>query len=331
MNILLNGYFDKNFGDDAMQEIVVKSFPECDFYINCNQKEMLRHLEKYENVHIGTKLPQIDIFLNVIGTGFLYKTRFAKVTKMFEVFFKKKTKYPRMALVDCSVEHFTSRVEKWLVKKSMSEYDLITCRDDVSYTFLKRNIKKSDIYKFNDIVFSGGYIKQSEKKYLGIVPVNRYKNEKNYAYYKELASFADNYIETENKAVKLFAFDAGNENDILAVMSIMNMMKHKDKVLPVVYNSDIEGFVNEFSECDKIVGSRFHSIILALINGIDTIAIYDTEKMHRICNDFGIMSIKKEEFTSNYLMECVNHYKESPIDASDSKGHIEVLKKFIMG
>ncbi len=329
MNILLNGNFDKNFGDDVMQEVVVRSFPECDFYIYCNQNEMLDHLKKYENVHIGKPLPTIDIFLNVIGTGFLYKTRFSKVTKLFEVLFKKKIKHPRMALIDCSVEHFSSRIEKWLVKKSIGEYDLITCRDKITHQFLKKNIKKSDIYKFNDIVFSGDYIRQSEKRYLGIVPVNRHKDEKNYNYYRELAAFADSYIETENKEVKLFAFDSGNENDILAVMSIINLMKHQDKVLPIVYNSDIEDFVKEFSECDKLIGSRFHAIILALMNGIDTIAVYDTEKMRRISDDFGIMAVKKEELTSDKLMDCVKHYKEYSFDASDSIGHIDVLRKFI--
>ena len=82
MNILLNGYFDKNFGDDAMQEMIVAHFSEYDFFPNCKQREMLAHLEKYENVHIGENIPNVDLFLNVIGTGFLYQTRFAKVTKL---------------------------------------------------------------------------------------------------------------------------------------------------------------------------------------------------------------------------------------------------------
>lgn len=329
MNILLNGYFDKNFGDDAMQEMVVKHFKEHNFYPNCKQREMLRHLEKYENVHIGMPAPDVDLFLNVIGTGFLYQTRYAKVTKLFEVLFKKKVKYPRMALVDCSIEQFTSRTERWLAKQSICKYNLITCRDDVTYKFLKKNIRKASIFKFDDIIFDGDYIKASKRCFLGIAPVNRAKSDKNYGYYKELAAFADRYIETENKEVKLFAFDAGNENDILAATSIKNLMKNKDKVRIVAYNSDIDEFVKEFSECEMIIGSRFHSIVLAVMNGINTIAVYDNEKIHRICQKFKIMGIKKNALCAEQLMHSVKNYQHYSADTSDAKGHINTLSEFL--
>lgn len=331
MNILLNGYFDKNFGDDAMQEMVVRHFKEHSFYPNCKQREMLRHLEKYDNVHIGMPAPDIDVFLNVIGTGFLYQTRFAKVTKLFEVLFKKEVKYPRMALVDCSIERFTSGTEKWLVKQGIGKYDMITCRDDVSYEFLKKNIKKASVFKFNDIIFDGDYIKASERRFLGIAPVNRAKSDKNYGYYKELAAFADMYIEAENKDVKLFAFDAGNENDVLAATSIKNLMKNKDKLRIVAYNSDVDEFVKEFSECEMIIGSRFHSIVLAVMNGINTIAVYDNEKIDRICRKFKIMGIKKDSLSAGQLMDSVKNYQHYSADTSDAKGHINTLSKFFSG
>lgn len=329
MNILLNGYFDKNFGDDAMQEIIVKHFKEYDFYPNCKQREMLRHLEKYENVHIGEPVPDIDVFLNVIGTGFLYQTRYAKVTKFFEVLFKKKVKYPRMALVDCSLERFTSKTEEWLVKQGIGRYDFITCRDSVSFEFLKKNIKKASVFKFNDIIFAGDYVAESKRNFLGIAPVNRTKSDKNYAYYKELADFADRYIETEKRGVKIFAFDAGNENDILAAVSIKNLMQNKDRVRIVAYNSDTKDFVKEFSECEMIISSRFHSIVLAVANGINAIAVYDNEKIHRICRDFKIMGIKKNLLSAEQLMHGVKNYQHYSADTSDAEGHINALSEFL--
>ena len=331
MNILLNGYFDKNFGDDAMQEIIVKHFKEYDFYPNCKQREMLRHLEKYENVHIGEPVPKIDVFLNVIGTGFLYRTRYAKVTKLFEVLFKKKEKYPRMALVDCSMERFTSRLEKWLVKKAVGQYDFITCRDDISFRFLKENTKKASVFLFNDIIFAGAYVEESKRKFLGIAPVNRAKSDKNYAYYKELADFADRYIEDEKREVKLFAFDSGNENDVLAATCIKDLMCNKDNVRIVVYNSDTKELVSEFSECEMIIGSRFHSIVLAVANGIKTIAVYDNEKIARICRDFKIMGIKKNLLSAERLMHSVKNYQHYCADTSDAEGHINKLSEFFDG
>ena len=329
MNILLNGYFDKNFGDDAMQEMIVSHFSEHDFYPNCNQREMLAHLEKYENVHIGENIPKVDLFLNVIGTGFLYQTRFAKVTKLFEVLFKKKQKYPRMALVDCSTEHFTSKTEKWLVKYGISQYDFITCRDDITYQFLKKNIKKASISKFNDIIFAGDYKNTSERSFLGIAPVNRAKSDKNYTYYKELATFADDYIDQNKKYVKLFAFDCGNENDALAATCIKNIMRNKESVKIVAYNSNTDEFVKEFCECEMIIGSRFHSIVLAVLNGINTIAVYDNEKIDRICHEFNIMGIKKNSFCAQNLMDCVKSYQHYSANTADATGHIKKLSEFL--
>ena len=329
MNILLNGYFDKNFGDDAMQEIIVKHFNEHEFYPNCKQRELLAHLEKYENVHIGEDIPEVDLFLNVIGTGFLYQTRFAKVTKLFEVLFKKTVKYPRMALVDCSTEQFTSKTEEWLVKRGIGQYDFITCRDSVTYEFLNKNIKKASVFQFNDIIFAGDYAMESKREFLGIAPVNRAKSDKNYKYYKELADFADRYIETEKREVKLFAFDAGNENDVLAVTSIKNMMRNKDRARIVAYNSDTKEFVKEFSECEMIIGSRFHSIVLAVLNGINTIAVYDNEKIYRICQDFNIMGIKKNSLSAEQLMHSVKNYQHYSADTSDAEGHINALSAFL--
>ena len=329
MNILLNGYFDKNFGDDAMQEIVVKHLSKHNLYVNCDRLEMLAHLEKYDNVHIGSYPDRIDMFLNVIGTGFLYKTRYAKVTKFLELMVKRTNKYPRMALVDCSFEHFSSKLEKWLVKKGVQKYDFITCRDKISYGFLKTNVKKSQIFKFNDIVFTGDYIRSSDRNCLGIAPVNRAKSETNYLYYKELARFADEYIRSKNKDVKLFAFDSGNENDILAVMSIKNLMKYADRAKIVAYNSDIDDFVREFAECEIIIGSRFHSVVLAVMNGLKTIAVFDNKKIERLCDDFNITGIKKEDLTAEKLMDRVDNYKHYRIDVSDANGHIKALDEFM--
>ena len=331
MNILLGGYFDKNFGDDAMHQMVVKNFPMHNFYVECNQREMLAHLEKYENVHINTQGCEIDMFLNVIGTGFLYNGKRSKTAKILNMLTSKTKKYPKTALVNCSLENFDGKLSQWLTKYDLNKYDFITCRDNKTYAYLTKNIKNARIEMHNDIVFAQNFTSSYDNgEFLGIAPIRRLYSDTNFEYYREMAKFADNYIEKYNKRVRLFAFDSGIENDISAVLSVKSMMRYGSDAELIIYNSDTEEFAKKISECEVFAGSRFHSIIIALMFGINTVAVYDNEKIKRLCNDFNITGIKKSEFTHHELMKCIENSSKISNLHYDAIEHINSLSRFMM-
>lgn len=328
MDILLNGYFDKNFGDDAMHKMVVEYFKDHNFYVFSNQREMLSHLEDYDNVYINAEKTDFDMFLNVIGTGFMYNGKRAKAEKLLRMLIEKKKRYKKSALINCSLELFDNRLSEKLANYDLNKYDFITCRDKKTYEYLKANIRCDSIEMHNDMVFSGEFGAEGNKEYLGIAPIRRLYSDANFAYYREIAKFCDSYIEKNNKKVKLFAFDSGLENDISAALSVKAMMKNKEHTEIIMYNSDTDEFVKQIATCEFFVGSRFHSIVVALMNGIDTVAVYDNEKIKRLCEDFNICGFKKSDFTYELLMES----RANKVDISifkDAKEHIKSLERFI--
>ena len=81
MRIQLGGYFDRNLGDDVMQLITVNTMPEHDFYVCCPQREFLTHFSGCKNVHLCDSIPQTEAYVNVIGTGDVYKSQILSCIK----------------------------------------------------------------------------------------------------------------------------------------------------------------------------------------------------------------------------------------------------------
>ena len=327
MNILLSGYFDKNLGDDVMQKLVVQAFPEHNFYINFASEEMLTHLDAYKNVFFGDN-PKIDVFLNVIGTGFMYSGKRAKLEKLLSMF-SKKANYPKSALINCSLENFDSKLAEKFALYDLRKYSLITCRDKKSYSFLKDKVKSATVKCFEDMVYSTSVPDALNEGVLGIAPVRRLYSSENFNYYKELALLADKFIEEKNKNVLLFAFDNGLENDLSAVFSVRDFMEHKDRAELILYSSDSDYVINNMARCSYFVGSRFHSIVLSTLLKITSLAVYDREKLIRLSKEENIPAIAKKDLKAQEALNLLFSHKHEPKSHIDAQGHINALREFL--
>ncbi|MDD4689442.1 MAG: polysaccharide pyruvyl transferase family protein [Eubacteriales bacterium] len=333
MNILLSGYFDKNIGDDIMQQMVVGAFVQHKFYVYKKEREFLSHLEKYDNVYINQPCDNIDMLLNVIGTGFMYRGKAAKLTKLFSILTEKKKKYKKSAVIDCSIEEFDISIEKRLAKYELNKYDFITCRDENSYKFIKENLPNKEVKFFEDMVFASGLeknVQKTDENLLGVAMVRRAYSAENYDYYYELAKVCDYYIEKKQKKVLLFAFDCGQENDINAALSIKRLMKYKDMAQIVHYNSCPEEFVNQMARCSFVIASRFHGMILATLLKIRSVAVYDTMKLKVLSEKYNIPSFSKKGLNHKRLIEVIeNEDVMKEYDFSNARLHIESLWEYM--
>lgn len=325
MEIQLNGYYDKNLGDDIMQRIIVRAFPKHTFYVKPPQREMAAHLENEPNVKYGTC---DEVMINVIGTGFLFNGHMAKLARLLS---KQKMKYRNCAVVDCSIELVNSKLSALFTRDALMKYNHISCRDSYSYDFIRKYTKKNNVFCYPDIVFSENVPKR-HGDCLGIAPVRRMYGDVNYEYYKKLAEAADSFVEKYDRKVLLFAFNNGVENDISACGSIKNMMKYGDCAETVIYNSDIDYFYSRIAECGKMIASRFHSGVLALAAEIPLICISDTNKLCDLCRVFGVTYLKRDDngtalvdFTANNdeAIKVPDRVKE------DAKKHISSLGKWL--
>lgn len=325
MDIQLNGYYDKNLGDDIMQRIVVRAFPQHTFYVKPAQREMMAHLENEPNVRYGTCK---EVMVNVIGTGFLFNSKIAKVSRLLA---KQGIKYRHCAVVDCSIELINGKLSALFTRDALMKYSHISCRDSYSYDFICKSTKKKNVFNYPDIVFSENVPKR-HGNCLGIAPVHRLYKDVNYGYYKKLAAAADAFVEQYGNKVLLFALDNGAENDVSACGSIKNMMTHSDYAEIVMYNSDIDYFYMRLAECGKMISSRFHSAVLSLLAEIPLICISDTNKLRDLSNVFGMTYLNRNDDIAPIIEFISNDIDSVKIENTTKEAaakHISALDKWL--
>ncbi len=335
MNILLDGYFDNNFGDDLMRMIVAENIPECNFYVNAPM-EMTAHLDEFRNVYVTDEIPATDAYLNVIGTGFLYNSKMAQLNRILSILLDKRKKHPKTALVDCSIEPVGNIASDMLTAYDLRKFGHITCRDAVSFDYIKEKCRNTNIKKYNDIVFAvdDSYIyENSGEECLGIIPATRFGKKGNYDYFNILAATADNYAEKYNKPILIFALDSACENDVFAALSIKRMMKNQDMAEIIAYNSKPRYVFQNISRCKKIISSRFHGIIASILSNVAVIGISDRQKIDILAQELGFELIRKDKLNEALLTEFINNDKKAvclPKNyREDAFGHITALRKYL--
>ncbi len=336
MNIQILGYYDRNFGDDVMRLITINNMPDCEFYVDCPQKEFLLHLRGCGNVHLYDKNVDIDAYVNVIGTGFKYESKMSLLSKMVSIPYEKSFAGKKSAVIDCSVDMPKNILEHMLVKRELNKYKLISCRDAVSEKIMSDMTRKSIVKCHEDIVFAldRKYIyERTDEGCLGIVPVQRGYSESNFPYYTAAAKACDRYIHKYGKKVLLFAFDTGNENDTIAVMTIRRLMEYHEMTEIIAYDSQPEYVFKNMARCGKIISSRFHGVIAAILAGVPVAAVSDTSKIDILSEKLGFERIMKSSLTAEAMFELAERTdKAVQLDENiktDAMRHLETLREYL--
>ncbi len=336
MRIQLGGYFDRNFGDDVMQLITVNNMPEHDFYVCCPQREFLTHFSGCKNVHLCDSIPQTEAYVNVIGTGFKYESKLSIISKLVYMTHEDSLRGKKTAVIDCSVDKSKNVIQRMLVKRELNKYRLISCRDEVSEEIVSDMTEKSIVRRHEDIVLAANneYIyKNTGEDCLGIIPVQRGYSENNFDYYSALAKACDRYADMHGKKVLIFALDTGNENDILAAMSVRRLMKHSEMTEIIAYDSVPEYIFKNIARCGRIISSRFHGLIAAMLSGVPVAAVSDTSKIDILSERFGFGKIAKQDLKAQELTELIEGVNASVYLSesikSDARGHLNELKNYI--
>ena len=278
----LTGYFDRNFGDDMMMKLVVRSLPEVIFALDETVDSPI--LAESNVLALSPQdcaaLPK----LVVTGSGFMINNKEALITEL--VWFLK-GRSPGDFCLGCNMEPLDDPVKRFLIGRKMNKFKLITCRDRASYDWLRRHTRRPEIHRLPDLLFSipdEWLPVQNKPDKLGISLMHRTGDREDCAYYRTMAKLADEWIRETGKNVILMAFDTGREDDLFACNAVSALMEHPENV-QIAAHHDCTQIPEAFSNCEKIIAGRFHAMVLALRMQIPVYPLIFREKGRNLLKD----------------------------------------------
>ena len=172
-----------------------------------------------------------------------------------------------------------------LHKEWFSSLDHISFRDKYSFQLFDNLINVSYA---PDMIFSYSLPKVRCKKTIGIsciynnnrIGLSEY-NEHNYVDF--LVQLCDKYI-ANGYTIILYSF-CNMQKDNLTMKNIYNKIKNNSKVNMIEYKGNINYFLESLLSCEFIIGTRFHSIVLALHAGIPVFPIIYNVKTQNLLTD----------------------------------------------
>ena len=329
MTIRIEGYFDRNFGDDYMIKAVADAMGDVSFYVK-GADQISNVIYKCENIQVVNQISQNTGVLKVIGSGFMINSKVAFMVELVRFLQRKRD---ADYCINCNIEPFKSKLHEKLMAHKLNKYFFITCRDKKSYEWLKKHTKKPEIHFFPDILFSMDVTKKKGDK-LGLALMHRQGDGYECEYYKKMAEIADWWIETTGQNVILMAFDTGKENDVYACDCVKKLMKHQECTELVLHGEGGE-IIEAFGKCGKIIGTRFHSVVLALKMGIDVYPIIFRDKTKNLLEDINypvkgsdISNINEDEIKEFLLKDKTGYSLPSDYEKK-AKCHTEAFRKFL--
>lgn len=311
MRILVNAYFSKNLGDDLFLKILFERYPKVDWYLLTANAEYNDIFGEYDNVRIlkGLSLNilglrKVDVFHKVNDLLLKYYKYDGLVTIGGSVFmegagwkgalerksilprkFKKMNK--KAFIIGANFGPFSDSSFISSHKEFFSLFEDICLRDQYSFSLFK---ELENVRIAPDVVLNLTTAPVTKEKSVGISLINLSKRDrlKRHAqkYNEKMVDLVEYYIKRGYK-IRIFSF-CEKEGDLI----ISNFIKEKinNKMVEVInYNGDIESFLSKFKTCEIIIGTRFHSIILAIVYNQSLLPIIYSNKTYNVLKDLNLV------------------------------------------
>lgn len=297
MNILLDAYYDNNFGDDIFVDVITGMFPNYKFYsfLEFYPSEICSRAGKIPNLYL---LPECNVLL----TKNMFDGYICIGGDIFPDYgnFSKRKEYVKsveqingfVAFLGFSLFHKYSEETISDIREMMANADIIAPRDSFSAKVLQQIMPEKEIQVMSDLAFEVIWEKHRERKRKCIgLSVRRpnYVIESDYnKYCKEMANIIEKYLckDTEHK-VKLFGLSDGSIKDIDVLDDIKNILINNNRVETFIYQGNRNDIAEQMDACDVIICTRLHAMIACICMEIPFIPVIYEVKMDHILDEIG--------------------------------------------
>ena len=321
MKILIDGYFDRNLGDDLMLTLAARGLEGHELYVPSRKINI-------DNVQYTQAKSGFDVYLKVTGSGFLICNTLGAAYRLRDVYREKKYA-PKNAVISCNIGPFANRIGEAAIKRHLKLFDFVTVRDEWSLEYMNKHFPKKNTRCYPDMVFS-----LPEE----MIPDVRRENMlgiavRGTADCESLARIADSYIAEAGGEVTVMCFDSGAENDFHAAQRVRGMSSEKDKIKIVQYET-ISDMLCAMKRCSVILSERLHASVLAARMGIPFVPVSYSKKTVCALSKAGFAG---EMYRSGNLSESgvtgsllnPQEFKLNPDVVSGAAEHIGKFKEYL--
>ena len=322
VKIFVLAYARVNLGDDLFISMLLKRYPDVDFYIKVPDLKYAAMMNNFDNIKVFEgkdnnlsefDVKEFDMYIHIGGSVFMEGGSVYNISDEYNAFIQR-CHENNIPFVYISSNFGPCYTEKYM-NLAIDAYNNcadVCFRDKASYNQFKEI--KSIRYR-PDLVFSYKYDNVSKiKNSVGISVIDlsirdKFK-EKEDSYCKMLKNNILDYVNS-GKSVYLFSFckHEGDENAINKVYGLLPK-EIQDKVHIIRYLGNLDEFLNIYSSMEYNICARFHALVLSVVFKQKFYVISYSKKTDNVINDLNLCSdsLKLENINENIKINLNDFY-----------------------
>lgn len=302
MKIILDAFFDNNFGDDFFISTILARYPQAEFYVFWNRVHpaVMQRAGALGNLKI---LPgncmimdeiRFDGYVLIGGDVFLdwgdYSRRIAYMRAV-----KKQGGFVALQGFNLYEEYCEKTIED--LRTMMQLADVIVPRDRATVERLQMLVPDVEVVASTDMAFTArfDYSKTEEREILGIAPRKKYRVDEaaHQVYCDGVAAIADGWLTKHpNGIVRFLAFSVGEFDDVAVSEEIISRMEHGVRTEIAAHNGDLPAFMEQLRNCTAMLPTRFHGLVFALIYEIPFVAVTYEVKLNQLLDELNYIGLR---------------------------------------
>lgn len=306
---------------DDVTFVMLSAYPELEKYY-CDKENFKIEFVKRSPWQLGSMkdiigiIKQVDAIVSPWGDGYITTPPHKILNKT--IFFNLPRKKPSI-LFTASIGPFAGRIKQFFAKKGLSQFDVLTVRDTVTFDYLQK-LGLRNVHLLPDTAYAlepsaSDRVKEilegegvpTDKKYIGlnISQLLNYlcKQSNAYDYPKLMAEAADYIVDTFKVPVVLIphqiypesflvvdksVYESLDGDDRVAVREVMKQVNRKDAVFPILGEYTAREYKGVISLSEIFIGGRMHSVIGATSTCVPSVIVQYSHKASGVMDMLGL-------------------------------------------
>lgn len=305
--VILSGYYGfKNFGDEAILSLLIDNLSRFDTEIkvissNPNYTKSLYQnvntVRTFDIINIIKAISDADILISGGGSLLQDATSIKSLLYYLFIIFVALLLRKKIVIFAQGIGPIKSKFGQYLTKKILYHCNYITVRDYQSAELLEKWGIKSNLVP--DPVFSIPITKTPKDKTLGIQL--RYCKSMNEEFLYNLA----NYVIRHFKDYKIELYSLQDSIDLAICNKFKTLIDNKFSV-NIYSDMSHDDVINRINNCEYLISMRFHSLVIALLSGVKSIAINYDIKIKKLAEEFNLPVIELDQNFDNLMINNQN-------------------------